>query len=161
MKINSKKTKAMIFNFTSNQFSTRLKLDGENVEIIENTKLLGTVIQNDLKWDLNTKTLVKKANMRMQLLRKVASFGASKEDMKEIYILFIRSILEQSAVVWSSSLTCENKNDLERIQKSALRIILGNDFKDYKSALNELGLLTLEERRHYLCLNFAKKMYKK
>ena len=160
MKINSKKTKAMIFNFTSKQFSTRLKLGNENVEIIENTKLLGTLIQNDLKWDLNTKNLVKKANMRMQLLRKVASLGASKQDLKEIYILFIRSILDQSAVVWSSSLTCENKNDLERIQKSALRVILGNDYKDYSSALNQLGLLTLEERRNNLCLNFAKKCTK-
>ena len=99
MVINSKKTKAMIFNFSTDQFSTRLKLNDENIEIIENTKLLGTLIENDLKWDLNTKSLVKKANMRMQLLRKVASFGASKEDLKDIYVLFIRSILEQSAVV--------------------------------------------------------------
>ena len=60
MVINSKKTKAMIFNFSSDQFSTRLKLSNENVEIIENTKILGTLIENDLKWDLNTKNLVKK-----------------------------------------------------------------------------------------------------
>ena len=160
MKINSKKTKAMIFNFTSNQFTTKLQLDNENIEIIENTKLLGTIISNDLKWDLNTKNLIKKANMRMQLLRKVASFGASKKDLKEIYILFIRSILEQSAVVWSSSLTCQNKIDLERIQKSALRIILGNEYGNYTNALNKLDLQTLEERRDILCLNFAKKCTK-
>ena len=160
MVINSKKTKAMIFNFSSDKFSTRLKLSNENVEIIENTKLLGTLIENDLKWDLNTKNLVRKANMRMQLLRKVASFGASIEDLKEIYILFIRSILEQSAVVWSSSLTIHNKNDLERIQKSAVRIILGNEYKDYKSSLTRLDIQTLEERRNNLCLNFARKFTK-
>ena len=160
MVINSKKTKAMIFNFSDKQFSTRLKLGNENIEIIENTKLLGTLIDNNLKWDLNTKDLVKRANMRMQLLRKVASFGASKEDLKEIYVLFIRSILEQSAVVWSSSLTIQNKKDLERIQKSALRIILGHEYKDYNSALHRLNLQTLEERREFLCLNFAKKCTK-
>ena len=160
MVINSKKTKAMVFNFSTNQFTTRLKLNDEDIEIIEHTKLLGTQIENDLKWDLNTKSLVKKANMRMQLLKKAASFGASKEDLKDIYVLFIRSILEQSAVVWSSSLTCENKNDLERVQKSALRIILGNEFKNYSSALNRLNLLTLEERREQLCLSFAKKCTK-
>ena len=60
----------------------------------------------------------------MQLLRKVASFDPSAEDLKEIYILFIRSILEQSATVWHSYITEENKSDLERIQKSAVRIIL-------------------------------------
>ena len=66
----------------------------------------------------------KKANARMQLLRKVASFDPPTEDLKDIYILFIRSILEQSATVWHSSITEENKSDLERIQKSAVRIIL-------------------------------------
>ena len=59
MMINSKKTKTMIFNFTDRfQFSTRLKLKGENIEVIDSTKLLGTVLSNDLKWDLNTANLV-------------------------------------------------------------------------------------------------------
>ena len=48
---------------------------------------------------------------------KVASFGLSREEMKNIYILFIRSILEQSATVWHSSLTLQNKKDLETVQK--------------------------------------------
>ena len=43
-----------------------------------------------------------KTNTRMELLRKVASCGASIEDLKTIYILFVRSILEQSATVWHS-----------------------------------------------------------
>ena len=59
----------------------------------------------------------------MELLRKVASFGTSIEEKRSIYILFIRSILEQSSVVWHSSLTKENEEDLERVQKSALKII--------------------------------------
>ena len=68
----------------------------------------------------------------MQLLRKVASFDAPVEDLKEIYILFIRSILEKSAPVWHSSITEDNANDLERIQKSAVKIILKDNFKGYK-----------------------------
>ena len=67
----------------------------------------GTVITNNLCWDLNTATIVRKANARMELIRRVAEFGTPIEDMKEIYILFVRSILEQSATVWHSSLTQE------------------------------------------------------
>ena len=97
MMINTKRTKGMIINFTEDyQFDTRLQIKGENIEMIESTRLLGTIISNDLKWDLNTSNLVKKANGRMQLLRKVASFGAPIDDLKDIYILFVRSILEQS-----------------------------------------------------------------
>ena len=124
MILNQKKTKAMIFNFTEDyQFSTRLNLNGENLEVVSEAKLLGVMITDDLKWDVNTDYLVKKANARMQLLRKVTSFTCSKEDKREIYILYIRSILEQSNVVWHSSLTKQNEEDLERVQKSAVKLI--------------------------------------
>ena len=71
-------------------------------------------------WDMNTANLVHKANARMELLRKVASFDTSNDELKDIYILFIRSHLEQSAVVWRSSLTENNRNDLERVKKNCI-----------------------------------------
>ena len=161
MLINGKKTKTMIINFTENyQFSTRLKLKNENVEVINSTRLLGTILSDDLGWDLNTASIVKKANARMALLRKVASFGTPPEDLKIIYVLFIRSILEQSATVWHSSLTVENVNDLERVQKSAIKVILQEKFKGYQNGLAMLDLEDLKTRRENLCLEFAKKCVK-
>ena len=83
MMINTKKTKTMIINFTENfQFTTRMKLKDENIEVIDSTKLLGTIISKDLKWDKNIAAIVKKANARMELLRKAASFGPPVEDLK-------------------------------------------------------------------------------
>ena len=70
---------------------------------------------------------------------------------------FIRSILEQSAAVWHSSLTKKNRRDLERVQKSAVRVIMGDKYKDYMHGLKTLKLETLEKRRERLCLSFAKK----
>ena len=100
MQLNCEKTKNMIFNFTNNyQFMTRLHSNETNIEVLNSTKLLGTIISNDLKWDLNTEEIVKKANSRMQLLRQVASFGASKQEMKIIYFAYVRSQLEKSATV--------------------------------------------------------------
>jgi hypothetical protein len=161
MIINGKKTKTMIFNFTDNhKFTTRLKLKEENVEVINSTKLLGTMIQDDLKWDLNTASITKKANARMELLRRVASFGTPAEDLKTIYILFVRSLLEQSATVWHSSLTKENIQDLERVQKTAIKVILQEKYQGYLKGLAQLGLETLESRREELCINFALKCSK-
>ena len=161
MKINAKKTKTMLFNFTKDyQFDTRLHIENEKIDIIESTKLLGTVITSDLTWDLNTAEIVKKSNARMELLRRVAGFGTSIADLKNIYILFVRSQLEQSAVVWHSSLTQENISDLERVQKSAIKIIMGNDYRSYKKSLHFLELDTLEERREQFCLKFAKRCLK-
>ena len=48
--------------------------------VIKSTKLLGTIITDDLKLDLNTATIVKQCNSRMELLRKVVGFGASIGD---------------------------------------------------------------------------------
>ena len=115
----------MLFNFTHNyQFMTRLVLNGENVEVVPETKLLGTIISNDLTWNSNTANIVRRANARMVLLRKLSQFGASRDDLKTIYISYVRSVLEQNAVVWHSSLTEENSQDLERVQKSACKLIL-------------------------------------
>ena len=52
-------------------------------------------------------------------------------------------------------LTKKNISDLERIQKSALRVILKERYIDYKNALNVMKLDTLEIRREKLCLKFA------
>ena len=117
----------MLFNFTNNhQYTTRLSLNGENVEIVPEIKLPGTIIQNDISWNSNTSRLVKRANSRMLLLRKLCEFGAPIKDLKTIYVTYIRSILEQSAVVWHSGLSEENKQDLSRVQKSARKIIVRN-----------------------------------
>ena len=147
----------MIFNFTNNfTFSTRTQVNENNVEIINQTKLLGVTITNDLKWEENTKMLVKKANSRMQLLRKVSTFTDDTNELTNIYNLFIRSILEQSCVVWHSCLTNEDSNNLERIQKSATRIILKEEYNTYEDALTTLNITSLYERRLVLCVKFAK-----
>ena len=65
--------------------------------------------------------------------------------------------MEQSATVWHSSLTEENKSDLERVQKSALKIILGDRYRSYKNALCILDIETSNDRRQKMCLNFGLK----
>ena len=46
---------------------------------------------------------------------------------------------------------------IERVQKVALKIILGERYSSYSEALELTGLESLKSRRKKLCLNFAKK----
>ena len=157
MKLNIKKSNIMIFNPTQKfKFATRLKLNDVTLPIINKTKLLGTIITDDLKWNANTEELVKKGNQRMLLLRKSAEFTKSVLDLKTIYLSYVRNLIEQSSVLWGSTLTEENKQDLERVQKNACRIILGNKYTHYEESLKIIGLETLEERRVNLALRFVK-----
>ena len=80
--------------------------------------------------------------------------------MKQIYMTYIRSLCEQSCTVWHSSLTVQNEEDIERVQKVALKIILKEKYKTYENALNKLDLNTLKDRREDLCLNFTRKCLK-
>ena len=161
MRINEKKTKCMIFNFTKNhKFFTRLSLNGQNIETINNTKLLGTIISDDFKWDLNTEAIIKQANASLEIIRRLVSFNVPRNDLRTIYILFVRSILEKSAVVWHSGLTDEERCNIERVQKSAFKLILRDKYIDYESSLKVLDMESLDERRKTLCLNFALKCTK-
>ena len=77
--------------------------------------------------------------------------------MKIIYKSYIRSILEQSAVVWHTSLTLQNTEDLDRVQKSSCRIILKSRYTTHEKALQVLDLEELRVRREKLCKSFATK----
>ena len=157
MEISAKKTKAMIMNFTEKyQFHTRMKLKGQNVELVKKIKILGTVITNQMSWNENCTLLIKKVNARMQLIRKVWSFGSTPQEMVELWKTFCRSILEQTCVVWDSGLTNQNIEDLERTQKTFVKLIMEEDYKNYTSSLKFLSLETLESRRKKISVNFAK-----
>ena len=58
--------------------------------------------------------------------------------------------------MWHSGLTLKQSNEIERIQKLALKIILQAN----ERACGIFSALTLKERRNKLCLKFAKKNLK-
>ena len=129
-------------------------------ENVQEIKLLGVILTSDLRWDKNIDYLVKDANRRMLMLHAASKFTSDKNVLKLIYYSRIRCKLDQSAVVWNGSLTKKNISDLERVQKSAVRIICGKNYESYSDTLSELGMKRLSERRKILCLKFAKKSLK-
>ena len=107
-----------------------------------------------------TRNIVLKAYKRMTILRRLIEFKVDEKDMLKIYVLFIRSTLEQSSVVWSSSLTQQEENSLERVQKIALRIIYQEKYISYKNALKLSKFTSMKERFELLLYRFAVKCAK-
>ena len=62
--------------------------------------------------------------------------------------------------VWQDAITQHERTTLERLQRCALRIILGDRYLTYMQALSVLKLEDLESRRVKLCLNFGLKAAK-
>ena len=111
---------------------------------------------NDLKWNKNTRIIIKKAYAIIELLRKMTTFTKSQEDKLHIYKTYIRSVLEQSCVVWNAGISKQNERELERVQKVSVRLISGK-YESYTEALKKLELETLKERREFLSNRFSEK----
>ena len=160
MKLNEQKCNYMIFSRSSTEFTTRLHINDHLLERVSSFKLLGVQISEDLSWDKNCQEICRKAYSRISLLTKLKYAGVSIEDLIEIYILFIRSIVEYCCVLYHSSLTVKQSNKLEIIQKTCLRVILGDMYVNYSAALEMTGLKPLFDRREDRCLTFALKCTK-
>ena len=63
MPINNTKTKAMMINITNKyQFTARLNFNKNNIELVEEMKILGITILSDLSWNTNTKNMIQRVN---------------------------------------------------------------------------------------------------
>ena len=94
------------------------------------------------------------------MIQRLKKQGANLDDLTDIFIKQVRSVLEFGVPVWNEGLTQEEVLTIERVQKSFLHIALGGNYVGYNSALEESGLETLSGRRTKLCSKFAFKTSK-
>ena len=164
MVISENKCKVMIFN-TGRKYDATPKLtlsgSGNNyLEVVETFQLLGVVIRSDLRWNDNTDYLCQKGYKRLWLIRRLKTLGATQPEMLDVYTKQVRSILELAVPVWSPGLTQLEVKKLERVQKTAFHIILGEKYVSYDNAMDILGCDRLVNRRKKLCENFGKRALK-
>ena len=160
MKLNEKKCSYMIFTRSKEDFSTRLTVNNAYLKRENVTKMLGVLVKDDLTWSENCSEICRRAYSRLSMLTKLKYAGVSTENLIEIYVLFVRSLTEYCAVAWHSSLTIDQSSKLERIQRTCLKVILGEMYISYPAALEMCQLQPLATRRQARCLNFAKKCLK-
>ena len=77
-------------------------------------------------------------------------------DLVTVYIALVRSILEYSSVVWATSLPRFLIDQLEAIQKRALRIAFPG--LEYPLAIAQANITSLEDRRVHLCQRLWQKI---
>ena len=133
--------------------------NGEYLENLKETRLLGIQLHTNLKWNSNTSAIYKKCMSRMWLLRRMKRLNLDQDLILDYYLKEIRPLTEQGVIAWNSGLTKNQINHLEKVQREALMIILGGRNFDYSSACKIFGISELSSRREKLCTNFALKLY--
>ena len=160
MKVNEKKCSVITFNFTKSLTDCTYFINDNRVKCADDLNLLGVIIRKDLKWSANTDFMVTKCNRKFFMFAKLKFFRASRDDLLRVWTSYLRPICEYAAPLWHSSITSAESSKIERIQKRALRLILGSDYTCYIDALTILNIPSMHQRREDLCLKFAKSLLK-
>ena len=157
MKMNTKKSCIMkICKSRTKFFPTEIRVgDDEFLEVKKELKILGIIIQPNLKWNSNTESICKKAYRNMWTIRRMKVLGMDTFALLDYYMKEVRVHLELAVPVWHSGLTLKLSSDIERVQRVAVKIIL--DDRPYEQACSSLGLKPLSIRRMSLCERFALK----
>ena len=158
MNINWKKTKEMCIGPLVKHKIPLLNIDGNIVQRVNVFKLLGVTVDNNLKWDSHVHSICSKASSRLYFLILLRRSSVSKYDLLHFYVSYIRPILEYACPVWHSSVTNEQCQRIETVQRRAMAII--DQQYDYLNCCKVYNLLTLYERREMLCRTFFNSIFK-
>ena len=111
-------------------------------------KPLGVTISNNLKWNAHIENVVKKGASRLYLLRQLKRAKGDPMQLLCFYTTCIRPVSEYACQVFHNGLPEYLSEQLEKIQRRALRII----FPDlgYQEALKECNITTLHHRHRWL-----------
>ena len=87
MVINNTKSKVMLFNRSRKfDFEPEIYLsENKMIETVEEMRLLGVVISNDMKWHRHVKQISKRANSKLWILRRLKKLGCGQSILLDIY----------------------------------------------------------------------------
>jgi len=101
-----------------------LSVNGVEVPHVPAMKLLGVIIQCDLKWDSQVEAMVAKANTRHYFITMIKRAGVQLPDLVRCCCTFIRPLLDHTVPVWHPGLTRQQSDLLEQVQRQCLRALL-------------------------------------
>ena len=133
-----------------------LTIDGCIISVVSHAKLLGLIISKDLEWVLHTDFICKKAAKHLYALGLLKRSSIPSSKLVRVLDTCIRPILEYACEVWHDSLPKYLSDQIERIQRNALRI----SFPDccYDFAMVRTGVVSLFIRRETICERFFERM---
>ena len=160
--VNHQKTKIMLFSrHKKYDFVTELQLiENQNIEVVEEMKIVGYILRSDLKTCSNTAYIVKKAYGRMWILRRLKALGASRNRLLDVLQKQVLSTLNLGVPAWDCLLTEQEKVDIERVLKTGLKIIWGRHYTTFEDVIREANLKTLRQVREKIIKKFLSKSKK-
>ena len=158
MSVNKEKTKIMLFSRQKKyDFLPELQLiQGQNIEVVEEMKIVGVILRSDLKTSSNTRYIIKKAYSRMWIIRRLKALGASRTRLLDVLQKQVLSTLLLAVPAWDCFLSLQEKTDLDRVLKTGLRVIWGQEYISFDKCIQDAKLKTLQQIRDKIVQKFVK-----
>ena len=132
--------------------TSELELNGEAIERVKVFRYLGVSwVSEYLNWSHHILKTTKRASKLIDLIYRRYYMSSSQGTLLQLYLSFVRPIVEYAAPVWDPHYACHIQA-LEKVQKFALRMSAKLWDHDYDQLLLLFGLPTLESRRKILKL---------
>ena len=104
-RLNENKCKELRIDFAKNRNPfPPIKINGKPLQVVEEAKLLGLTIANNLKWNSHVNNIVTKSSKRIYLLVQLKRAKVAIQDVLQFYTVCIRPILEYASTVFHYSL---------------------------------------------------------
>ena len=116
MAISKSKTKTMLCNTrTKWDFIPELKLQNEDIEVVQEMKIVGYIMRSDMRTCSNTDYLIKKAFKRMWLVRRLKGLGANTGQLVDTLHKQVQSVLWLGAPAWFCLTTEQERKEINRV----------------------------------------------
>lgn len=139
--------KCVVLHLGANNPRHLYSLDGVVLKSVESQSDLGVIVSCDLSWSSHVLHVVNKANKTIFLLNRAFS-DCSLKTWVQLYITYVRPILEYAGPVWNPELV-RDVNLLESVQRRTTRLPYGYDPSrpSYEQRLQLGGLTSFSDRR--------------
>ena len=144
MAFNAKKCKVMHIGSKNPRY--RYEMEGEELSVTEEERDIGVTISSSLKPSAHCSKAARTAQAVLGQIARAFHYR-DRHVFVRLYVQYVRPHLEFCTPVWAPW-TEGDKSALEKVQKKAIGMVSGLSGRDYETRLKELGLQTLEERRH-------------
>ena len=114
--------------------------------VTEEEKDIGVIITSNLKPSTQCAAAAKNAQAVLSQITRAFHYR-DRHVFTKLYQQYVRPHLEFATQAWSPW-TETDKKILERVQERAIKMVSGLNSNTYEERLKELGMDTLEERRH-------------
>ena len=159
MKVNQDKTQLLCMSTAINsEIRTYININGSRIVSGDKLKTLGFTLGRRPGAHEHVKALRRSFGARAGMLRHLKKANIEEKVLVQVYTCFIRPVLEYACPAFTTVLTGEQCDRLERLQRIALKIIYGIRMP-YAEGLRRSGLETLATRRDTITKAFTSKAY--